>query len=111
MKKYLLLIVSCYSFTMTLSAFTYAGELNRENISLSNEATSLYKIVDKEEFSDKYSNLNWMHIARLENVNSDFDLHSINEHTNWSLIVFNHNESKSFAYRLYDGRFLIILVK
>jgi hypothetical protein len=111
MKKHFLSIVACSSLLIAFSVLTSAAESPKKNSVVETISNPVYQIIDNEIFASKYSNMNWMHIARLQNINPDFDLHSIDQNTDWSLVVFNHDDTKSFAYRLYDGRFLIILVK
>ncbi len=71
-------------------------------------SVSTYKIVSEEVFNSDHSNLKWMHIGRVASLNPDIDLKSINSTTDFSKIKFVHKAGENFAYRLYDGRFLVI---
>lgn len=111
MRKNALLIVSYICFLTTFSTYTLANKSIVESRLEQGDRNPLFSIVNAETFSTKYSNLNWMHIGRLKNANPDIDLHNVTVNTDWKAIIFNHDKSKSFAYRLYDGNYLIILVK
>lgn len=76
-----------------------------ENCNLLESATFTYEVVSPSEYERLYSEWPWMHIGRLESLNTGVDLRNIDSSTNFSKIQFNHKSN--FVYRLYNGDFLI----
>lgn len=98
------------AYTTTLNNKGKGSSLKREegNEPLINVS---YKIITQENFITNYPNLKWMHIGRLKKSNSEINLHSINSSTDFSKINFLHDLEQNYAYKLYDGSFLIIIIK
>jgi len=99
-----------FSFFL-LSSFNSLGNNFEKDLNKEYLINVDYKIITHESLVVNYPNIKWIHIGRLEKINSGFNLTSINNTTDFSKINFSHDSSESFAYRLYDGNFLIIIVK
>jgi len=72
------------------------------------EKQETYLVVSEKTFYEDYSNVKWLHIGRLQKLNPDVNLKTYKANSKFSALKFVHQKNQDFAYRLFDGTFLII---
>lgn len=72
------------------------------------EQQETYLVVSEKTFYENYSNIKWMHIGRLQDLNPNANLKMYKVNSKFSALKFLHQKNQDYAYRLYDGTFLII---
>ena len=72
------------------------------------EKQETYIVVSEKTFYEDYSNVKWLHIGRLQKLNPDVNLKTYKANSKFSALKFVHQKNQDFAYRLFDGTFLII---
>jgi hypothetical protein len=72
------------------------------------EKKETYNIVSEETFYENYKNIKWLHIGRLQKLNPTVNLKTYKANSKFSALKFVHKKNQDFAYRLYDGSFLVI---
>lgn len=72
------------------------------------EQQETYTVVSEKTFYEDYSNIKWMHIGRLQDLNPNVNLKMYKANSKFSALKFVHQKDRDFAYKLFDGTFLII---